>query len=128
MTTITFAAFYQHVSNPIKWYHRILWSLLLTKLYNGENDWEEIMPTLDPAYNGAIHTPGNCSPARGFLGRNLIVPQEANLPRFQKQQRIDPSSLEEQMDQVYENMRQQEEVRIRRKFQSYSNKCEDIQP
>ena len=85
------------------------------------------MSALDLAYNSAIHTSMKCSLAREFLGRELIVPHFANLPSFQKQQRIDPYSLEEQVDQVYVKMREQDEVRIRRQFLYYSNKCEDIQ-
>ena len=72
------------------------------------------MPGLDLAYNVAIHSSTNCSLARAFLGRELIVPHLENLPSFQKQQQTNPYSLEEQMDQIYENMRQQDEVRIRR--------------
>ena len=73
-----------------------------------------MMPVLALVTEGAKHSSTKCSPDRAFLGRELIVPHLENLPSFQKQQQTNPYSLEEQMDQIYENMRQQDEVRIRR--------------
>ena len=118
---------YNHQSNPVERFHRTLWNLLRAKLANGEKDWEAALPAITLAYNAASHSSTKCSPARGFLGREVDVPHVSVLPKFNPEKNSEPCTLEEEMDRVWEEMRVADDVRIRRQFKAYSGRQEDLQ-
>ena len=96
---------------------------------NGERDWEHALPSITLAYNAAGHASTGCSPARGFLGREVEVPHLTLLPRFDNpEQQVEPCGLEEDMDRVWEEMRMADDVRIRRQFQAYSARTSGRSP
>ena len=114
---IKISAPYNHQSNPVERFHRTLWNLLWAKMGNGEQDWEKSIPAIELSYNSSIHASAGCSPARGFLGREVELPHLSLLPRFDNpEQHSEPCGFEEDMDQVWEEMRIADEVRIRRQF------------
>ena len=95
---------------------------------NGEQDWEQSIPAIELAYNSSIHASTGCSPARFFLGREVELPHLSILPKFDNpEQHLEPCGLEEDMDQVWEEMRVGDEVWIRRQFRAYSGCQEDLQ-
>ena len=97
---------YNHQSNPAKRFHRTFWSLLRAKIANGERDWERSIPSITLAYNSSIHASTGCSPARGFLGREVEIPHLSLLLKFDNpEQHVEPYGLEEDMDRVWEEMR-----------------------
>ena len=105
---------YNHQANPVERFHRTLWNLLRAKMANGERDWEHALPSIILAYNAARHASTGCSPARGFLGREVEVPHLSLLPKFDNpEQQMEPCGLEEDMDRVWEEMRMTDDVRIR---------------
>ena len=81
---------------------------------NGEQDWEKSLPPIVLAYNSSIH--------RVFSGKEKL-----NYPTYHCYQHSEPCGLEEDIDQVWEDMRVADEVRIRRQFGSYSGHQEDLQ-
>ena len=108
---------YNHQSNPVERFHRTLWSLLRAKMANGERDLEKSIPAITLAYNSSIHASTGCSPARGFLGREVEIPHLSLLPKFDNpEQHVEPCGLEEDMDRVWEEMRVADDVRIGRQF------------
>ena len=118
---------YNHQSNPVERFHRTLWNLLRAKLANGEHNWEITLPAVTLAYNAASHSSIGCSPARGFLGREVDVPHLSILPKLNPEKENEPNGLEEDMDRVWEEMRIADDVRLRRQFKAYSGRQEDLQ-
>ena len=78
-------------------------------------------------YNAASHNSTGCSPARGFLGREVDVPHMSALPKFDNREQQEPCGLEEDMDRVWEEMRRADDLRIRRQFRAYSERQKDLQ-
>ena len=119
---------YNHQSNPVERFHRTLWCLLRSKLANGEQDWEKSIPAVELAYNSSINASTGCSPARGFLGRELQIPHLSILPKFENPElNNETCGLEEDMDKVWEEMRMADDVRIRRQFRAYTGKQENLE-
>ena len=108
-------------------FHRTLWNLLRATLANVEKKWEAALPAITLAYNAASHSSTKCSPARGFLGREVDVPHVSVLPKYNPEKNSEPCTLEEEMDRVWEEMRVADDVRIRRQFKAYSGRQEDLQ-
>ena len=81
---------------------------------NGEQDWEKSLPPIVLAYNSSIH--------RVFSGKEKL-----NYPTYHCYQHSEPCGLEEDIDQVWEDMRVVDEVEIHRQFRSYSGRQEDLQ-
>ena len=114
---IKISAPYNHQSNPVERFHRTLWNLLQAKMTNGEQDWEKSIPAIELSYSSSIYVSTGCSPARGFLGREVELPHLSILPKFNNtEQHSEPCGLKEDMDRVWEEMRVADEVRIRRQF------------
>ena len=86
-----------------------------------------MLPAVTLAYNAASHSSIDCSPARGFLGREVEVPHLSILPKLNPEKKTEPNSLEEDMDRVWEEMRLADDVRLRRQFKAYSGRQEDLQ-
>ena len=72
---------YNHQSNLVERFHRMLGSLLRAKMANGEQDWEKSIPAVELAYNSSIHASNGCSPARGFLSQEVELPHLSLLPK-----------------------------------------------
>ena len=90
---------YSHQSNPMERFLRRSWSLLRTKMANGEQDWETSIPAVELAYNSTIHASTGCSLASFFLGREVELPHLSILPKFNDpEQHLEPCGLEEDMD------------------------------
>ena len=86
------------------------------------------MPAITLSYNAASHSSTKCSPARGFLGREVDVPHVSVLPKFDNSEKNgEPCTLEEDMDRVWEEMRMADDVRICRQLRAYSGRQEDLQ-
>ena len=95
---------------------------------NGEQDWEKSIPAIELAYNSSIHASTGCSPARGFLGREVELLHLSILPKLNNpEEHSETCGLEEDMDRVWEEMRVADEVRIRRQFRAYLGHQEDLQ-
>ena len=118
---------YNHQSNPVERFHKTLWALLRGKMSNGEQDWEKSLPSVELAYNASVHASTGCSPARGFLGREIELPHLILLPKYNTDQEQDHHDLEADIDRIWDMMRTTDEVRIRRQFRAYSERQEDLQ-
>ena len=97
-----------------------MWNLIRVKIANGEQGWEKSLPEIELVNNASAHAWTGCSPAWGFLGREVELPHLSLLPKFQDlNQGQEPFGLEEDIHRVWEDMRIADEVRIRGQFKSY---------
>ena len=69
---------------------------------NGEQDWEKSLPSVELAYNASVHASTGCSPARGFLGREIELPHLSLLPKYNTDQEQDQHDLEEDIDRIWD--------------------------
>ena len=60
----------------------------IVEISDGEQDWETTLPAVTLAYNAANHSSTGCSPARGFLGREVDIPHLSILPKLNPEKNV----------------------------------------